>query len=929
MKKPDVFEALRHPSHTARIQAKAAQGLPLFQIFLTGDIAHVEAVTEKGKPWTAGYGTQHGAIRDALRALESIRRGQQSRFSWEDDTGHIALAEHDHLLPLLARTQRLVDETLSPVSLSETPERIAIRLEAESEQIASTVGLLGEEQRAQPFVLLSEAYALTRNRRIVPVSPLGERFRSLPLFDTHFHPDELERFLTLLVSTLDNVSPLYKGYKLVDGETREVEPCVVFEEADKEGNLKLRIGLSMKGFPPDFVESYEISRVATVNDLERKIIACDVVYQSADTCKKRVLSGLRQASKGVKGQFFQDDGFFLIDGSIVEAFLAGALPTLLANYTCLGAESLARFRIRTQRPKLSVSTTSSGIDFLDTEITLAFDDQIVPLAEALKQFRKQGYIPLNDGSRALINADYIHRLERIFRKRKGGEYRVSYFDLPALEELIEQRERERISDMDSVSRIRRALTSEKRVRLPQLDATLRPYQKSGYQWLHRLKEASLGGCLADDMGLGKTLQALAILRKTISSKSSPSLIVMPRSLLFNWQAEIARFTPGLSCCIHHGTGRDLEDALKQDLILTTYGTLRSDIEELQQHHFHYVILDESQNIKNPSSQAARAALLVDADHRLALSGTPVENNLSELFSLFRFLNPAMFESLSAFNRDYANPISRDADRGAMQELQRKIAPFILRRTKQEVLSELPPKVEQLLYVDMAEDQAALYETRRRFYCDLIAGQIETEGLASSQFAILQAFTELRQIASTPESKTDGAISSAKREMVVSELTEAVANGHKCLLFANFLGALETLSADLNDAGINHLVMTGATRDREKLVRRFQTDDSVQVFLMTLKTGGVGLNLTAADYVFIYDPWWNLAAENQAVDRTHRIGQKSTVFTYKLVTRNSIEEKILKLQEIKGKLFDNLIGADASTLKSFTEADIEFALGVER
>ncbi|MCK5849758.1 MAG: DEAD/DEAH box helicase, partial [Kiritimatiellae bacterium] len=556
------------------------------------------------------------------------------------------------------------------------------------------------------------------------------------------------------------------------------------------------------------------------------------------------------------------------------------------------------------------------------------DDQTISLAAALGQFKKNRYIALNDGSRAMFNEDYIKSLERIFRRRKKGDSeRISFFDLPMLEDMLEESDRLRIDGMKGFAKIKKALTSTKKAPLPKVNAKLRPYQKDGYQWLSRLNKASLGCCLADDMGLGKTLQAIALLKATIKKSSPPSLVVMPRSLIFNWQKEIEKFCPELTFAVHHGPARDLKQVLKSQLVLTTYGTLRSDIELLQDERFHYLILDESQNIKNPASQVARAVLLVNSDHRLALSGTPVENNLTELFSLFRFLNPAMFESLPAFNRNYALPISKDNDQEAMRELQRKIAPFILRRTKKEVLKDLPDKVEQILYVDMSEKQAALYESRRLYYKELIKSDVKANGLNKCQFIILQAFTELRQIASTPASKTDGEVISAKREVVVNELTEATANGHKCLLFANFIGALEGMSDDLNTAGIEHVMMTGATRDRQRLVERFQNDDSVKVFLMTLKTGGVGLNLTAADYVFIYDPWWNLAAETQAVDRTHRIGQKNTVFTYKLVTRNTIEEKILLLQQQKGELFNNLIGADSASLKSFTEADIQFALGV--
>jgi len=401
---------------------------------------------------------------------------------------------------------------------------------------------------------------------------------------------------------------------------------------------------------------------------------------------------------------------------------------------------------------------------------------------------------------------------------------------------------------------------------------------------------------------------------------------MPKSLLFNWASEIDKFSPWLSYYIYHGQTRDPACAKEKNLILTTYATVRNDIKTLSEEEFCYIILDESQSIKNINSQVSKAVMLLKSKHRLALSGTPIENNLGELYSLFRFLSPSMFGSAQDFNRYYAAPIQKENDKDALHELKKKIYPFILRRLKKDVLKELPDKIEQTLFVEMGPEQKAFYEQRRRFYHQAIKTQIAANGIKKSQFFIFAALSELRQIASIPESKSAKKIISPKREVLMENILDVVANNHKVLVFANFLDAIDILAEDLQKAGIDYLVMTGATRDRKSLVETFQNDETIKVFLMTLKTGGLGLNLTAADYIFIFDPWWNKAAENQAIDRTHRIGQDKTVFSYKLITKETIEEKILKLQELKSELFESLISSDGALIKTLDEKDVEFVLG---
>ena len=440
-----------------------------------------------------------------------------------------------------------------------------------------------------------------------------------------------------------------------------------------------------------------------------------------------------------------------------------------------------------------------------------------------------------------------------------------------------------------------------------------------------LMDNQLGGCLADDMGLGKTLQALCILATCYPKEKQPSLIVMPKSLLFNWKAEAEKFTPQIKTHTYYGTNRNWEEAKKSNLIFTTNATMRNDVKKIKDDEFLFIILDESQNIKNIQAQTTKATMLLQGKHRFALSGTPIENNLGELYSLFRFLNPSMFGTVQQFGKNYLNPIQKTNDKTAILQLRTKIFPFILRRLKKDVLKDLPDKIEQTLFVEMSVPQRKLYEQRRAFYQTMIKAQIATKGIAASKFFVFQALNELRQIASVPENYSEGKIASPKVELLQERLIETIANGHKALVFVNFLTTIDLISSQLNEMGIDYVSMTGATRDRQSLVNKFQNDPNCKAFIMTLKTGGTGLNLTAADTIFIFDPWWNVAAENQAIDRAHRMGQKNKVLAYKLITEGSIEEKILQLQEVKKEMFDNVISADGAAMKSLSEDDIDFML----
>jgi hypothetical protein len=455
--------------------------------------------------------------------------------------------------------------------------------------------------------------------------------------------------------------------------------------------------------------------------------------------------------------------------------------------------------------------------------------------------------------------------------------------------------------------------------------TLRPYQKAGYDWINFLGTYRFGGCLADDMGLGKTVTTLAMLQfQKEKGAERPSLLVMPTSLLYNWELEAKKFTPQLRVLVYTGTNRDknLRYFDDYDLILTSYGIVRIDVDVLKMYRFNYIILDESQAIKNPSSHITKAVMELEAGHRLILTGTPLENTTMDLWTQMTFANPGLLGSQSYFRSHFQVPIEKQNDEQRMRKLYALIKPFMLRRHKSQVALDLPPKVESVHYCEMAEEQEQRYEETKSYYRNFILEHIEEEGISKSQIVVLQGLTKLRQLANHPrmiDESYEG--ESGKLEEIQSKLEELMSENHKVLIFSQFIRHLTIIRRYLDEKGIRYAYLDGSTIDRQAQVELFQQDETIKIFLISLKAGGLGLNLTAADYVFILDPWWNPAIEAQAVDRAHRIGQQKTVFTYKFITKNSVEEKILDLQRSKQKLFNNLITTEESFVKSLTKEDI--------
>jgi SNF2 family DNA or RNA helicase len=605
-------------------------------------------------------------------------------------------------------------------------------------------------------------------------------------------------------------------------------------------------------------------------------------------------------------------------------------------------QDFSKKKFQTLKPLISINLDEKQ-DWFDLKITVTFGGYSVPFIKLKDNILKgeREYV-LPDGEIAILPVEWFARFKDILRYGSCDDDNIC----------IKRHHFPLLSNLDNgktYSKNISELHPGKLVEVPKsLDAQLRDYQLEGYRWLYFLKNNGFGGVLADDMGLGKTLQAITLLTKIycendentdnniappakneiinqgfqldiFSEKSannnlSPSLIVMPLSLVHNWACEIMRFSPKLRVYQHVGTGRD--DSSRNfgayDVILTTYGTLRNDIDFIKDFEFNYLILDESQVIKNAVSKVFHAVKTVTSKYRLVLTGTPIENSLTDLWSQFSFLNPGMLGSLKFFKEEYVIPIEKDKNVIKREKLKRMITPFVLRRTKDEVEKELPELTEMVHYCEMTEEQANIYEERKSEVRNFIIEKISTDGIDKSRFHILSGLMSLRLIANHPK-MTDPSyeMSSGKYIEVIRSIEKLLAENHKVLVFSQFVKHLNIFKEYLDKLKITYSFLTGNTseKDRKSIIKDFQNNSESKLFLISIKAGGVGLNLTGADYVFLLDPWWNPAVESQAINRAHRIGQHKKVFVYKFITRNTVEEKIMSLQHRKSELAGMVINSN--------------------
>jgi len=574
----------------------------------------------------------------------------------------------------------------------------------------------------------------------------------------------------------------------------------------------------------------------------------------------------------------------------------------------------------------------SGIDWFELHANVDFGGQQISFPELLSALQRgETTIVLDDGSLGILPEEWIKQYGMLagLGVTEGDHLRFSNVQAGILDALLLTQHtvdydarfaetREKLATFGGVNEV---------VEPKSFQGELRPYQRQGLGWLHFLDEFQFGGCLADDMGLGKTIQILAYLeeRRLRDHEHRPSLVVVPKSLLFNWIQEAEKFTPQLKAMEYSGIDRvqHRKKLLKMDLIVTTYGTLRRDVLFLKDVPFDCVILDEAQTVKNSGSQVAKASRLLNGRRRLALTGTPIENHLGDLCSIFDFLNPGMLGRSSLFKVHAADPEDRETRRILAEGLR----PLILRRTKATVASELPEKQEQTILCRMSADHERLYNELRDHYRDSLLGLIAEQGLAKSKMHVLEALLRLRQAACHPAllGKIPEEDSSAKLDVLIPYLDELIEEGHKVLVFSQFTSMLAIVRKHLDKKNVIYEYLDGQTRDRKERVERFQSDVDCGVFLISLKAGGLGLNLTAADYVFLLDPWWNPAVEMQAIDRAHRVGQTRRVFAYRLICQNTVEEKISELQQQKRELADAILEQNTSVMQSLTADDLKLLL----
>lgn len=631
--------------------------------------------------------------------------------------------------------------------------------------------------------------------------------------------------------------------------------------------------------------------------------------------------------------------------SAVLNFLAREFPKLQREWTVTLAEQLENRTLKNlERVEPQFQITPSGVQWFDLGVVFATSGGETFSAAEIQRLilSGQNHARLKNGKMAVIDSGAVEELQEVLLdcapQQHGGGYRISNRQAGFLEATLRQHTDWKIQ-APTAWRDRAAKQSgETKLECPplgSLEKVLRPYQKQGVAWLHFLRTNGFGGILADEMGLGKTLQTLAFLRSVSPQEGSvsqeqalPHLIVCPTSLVFNWVAEAKKFTPDLNVIALHGPERHkrFRDIASADLVVTSYALIRRDAEKYRALEFDTVVLDEAQHIKNRQTQNAQAVKAVKANHRLVLTGTPLENSVLDLWSIFDFLMPGYLGSAKNFRERYELPIAKAKDKQAQARLARRLRPFMLRRLKQEVAADLPAKLEQVSYCELTPDQRSVYQQVIEASRKEVLEAVGAQGLAKSRLVVLTALLRLRQVCCDLRllnlENIKPANASGKLEMFSELLEEVMDGGHRLLVFSQFTGMLALLKERLATEGIDFCYLDGSTTNRSAVVERFQNDASVPVFLISLKAGGVGLNLTGADTVIHFDPWWNPAVEDQATDRAHRIGQTKVVTSYKLITRDTVEEKILTLQNRKREVIQATIGGEEEFAASLNWEEIQ-------
>jgi superfamily II DNA or RNA helicase len=883
------------------------------------------------------------ADRDAIRALARLENQGPRRVGIEVRGEDVA-----DLLPLLKGRRVIVEPQMMELRFGDEPlrPRFDLELAQEGTQILvkasfqrhgdprkfTTTGGAWFEGSPGWYVDAQEGWARPIDRRVSPAAI--RRLIRMP-----FISEPVEKLPDLVMQGLPKVA-LEVGAELPElSQVADVVDLVPTFRVAAGGSL-VDAQVSLRAAYEDFeidVRADGMTVPVIVKPPEpgstkrAKCIRCDIAAQQVAAARLQEL-GLTPAEDGNK---------FVAHGDDAIAFWTEGLGTLPDDWDIFVPDDLVDVQVRDEALSAN-ARVSSGVDWLSLRLNFESEGVAVTqdeLGRCLAEGRK--FVRLSDGTFAKLDPvkvrEVLLRQAEILATGGGNGGKLPLSQAGRIEDLLSQLSRSSVSgDTKELFKKLRDIDEIKGTRKPRnLKASLRPYQEQGFHWLWFLHEIGSGGVLADDMGLGKTVQTLALLLAVkaedakAEGKRKPfkTLIVAPTSVVTNWLREMDKFAPSLRHALWHGAERkerqdEFEDA---DVVVTSYALLRRDEELLKETRWRYVILDEAQQIKNPLSATARAAKRLPADRRLALSGTPIENRLSEIWSIFDFVSPGLLGPLEKFEERYSRPID-GGDKTAAERLRATIHPFILRRTKAEVAKDLPEKIETDQFCELTGEQAALYAAVLKEVRAQVMGEVERQGLARSHIQILAGLTRLRQAACDPRllglPREFGDEDSGKLVALRDLIQTSIEGGHKVLLFSQFVSMLTLIRRGLDEDGVRYEYLDGSTKDRQERVENFQSDDGPPVFLISLKAGGSGLNLTAADTVIHFDPWWNPAVEDQATDRAHRIGQTKVVTTYRLIAKGTIEEKILELAEKKRELVGAVLSEDVGGAKKLTKGDLE-------
>lgn len=862
---------------------------------------------------------------------------------YKDSINHYILTQLQGLLPLLNGTliygvdlyDRVLKKDLHPLKLSMESAELSFTVEEETDfyVLISHISINGKKQRLSQAkigdnLLFASHKGVFHLNKSMNFSKTLAAFRSRPEirvkkedFDTYYN---------------EFILPLSKKYEVtIDHLKRNKSRKIATEQ------LKKQVYLSV------FDDHVVLKPALLYKDGTISVNGHEEILETDNDKTYRLErdrdfeDGFLQEIKNLHPQFeSQLEGFFYLstEDFIDNTWFLDAFETLKEkDIEIFGLDKLKNIKYNVNKPSISMSV-NAGLDWFDVSVSVSFGDQSVSLRDLKKSVVAQDrYIRLGDGSIGILPEEWLKKYAHLFRSGtlKKGRIEVSKYQLSVIDSLYDDLdlESDMIKNHIDLKQKLRSFSAIDKVKPPiGVKAVLRDYQKEGLNWLNFLDEYGFGGCLADDMGLGKTLQVISFLQhlKKTRKTDKAHLIVVPTSLIFNWSEELKKFCPSLSMLNLTGgdRSRKTDNFDKHDLIITTYGTLLRDVELLKEHEFEYIILDESQAIKNPNSKRYKAVRMLRAQNRLVLTGTPIENNTFDLYAQMTFVNPGLLGTMANFKKEYATPVDKNKDAVVADELRQLISPFLMRRTKEQVAKELPDKTEQILYCTMGKAQQKVYDAYRNKYRDYLMGKIEDEGLGKSKMYVLEGLTKLRQICDSPQLLSEDE-NYTSESIKIDELMEQVlerTGAHKMLIFSQFVSMLQLIKARLEKEGISFEYLDGKTRNRQERVENFQNDSTIRVFLISLKAGGTGLNLTAADYVYLVDPWWNPAVEAQAIDRCYRIGQDKKVMAYKMICKDTIEEKIVTLQASKKQLSADIVQTDESFVKSLSKESIAELFG---